>query len=60
MIKADIDNGKLNLKVIGDQPTIFAELLCIIDGTSDTTGEKKYFLKQLRKGIKYIQKHPTR
>ena len=58
MIKAEIKDKELNLKVAGEVSEIFAELLCIIDGVSDATGDKKYFLKSIRKGIKHIQKHP--
>ena len=57
MIKAEIKNGKLTLKVAGEIQEVFAELICIIDGVSDTV-DKKSFLKQLRKGIKHIEKHP--
>lgn len=58
MIKAQINDGKLNLEVSGSHDTLFADLVCIIDGVSDTTGTKKYFLKKLIKGIKHISKHP--
>ena len=58
MIKAEIKDKELKLKAIGENAELFAELICIIDGVSDATGDKKYFLKRLRKAIKHIEKHP--